>query len=84
MTEHQPTQTLREVRQGLLADIERRQADVDQAQAAYDTAREKSNKAWRDSQSRHRILEQAKERRDAALAELQQALPKPDPHGVDR
>lgn len=66
-------------RADLLAALERRQAIVDQAQAEYDTAHEKSNKAWRLSQSKYQALDSAKELRDKALAELQAALPEPDP-----
>ncbi|GAW54716.1 hypothetical protein [Nocardioides sp. PD653] len=79
MTETRPAQTPAEIRSGLLAQVEREQAAVDVAQAAHDTASEKANKAWREAQSKYRALERAKERRDAALAELQRALPKPDP-----
>lgn len=83
MTATRPAQTITEVRSGLLADLERAQAAVDQAQAEYDAANEKSNKAWRVSQAKYQSLDLAKERRDAALAELQQALPKPDPEPDD-
>lgn len=76
---HDPAQPPAEKRAELLATLERQQATVDAAQAEYDVARDKANKASRTAQGKYSTLEAAKERRDAALADLEKALPARDP-----
>lgn len=63
----------------LLVRLEEQQAEVEQLDAAYQTANAKQRRASDTAQRAYRDLERAKERRDELHAKLLAALPSPDP-----